>query len=211
MLEPDDFQRLVALRSPVDPPAWELIVDDAGWRFAVRPDLPPMAYLTTIVLAPGGFVAAGLGLGHPWLVVLGVVFAAVATTVLVALRRREVRLGPYAEWDRASERLLLRRLDVELAREDLVGVQLLHAHRTDGQGHPGALISELHVIARGGEDEVLRYPLVAWNPSRPIEEVARRVATELDVPLRSRRFGRRAARAALGWPRGRGPYPSAAF
>lgn len=211
MLDEVDFTRLIGLRSPIDPPAWRLVVDESGLRFAVRSSLPLMAWVTTLVLVPGGFVVAGIALEESWLVWVGLAMALVTTTISVALRQRERRLGPYAEWDRASDRLLLRRLSVAFGRGELLGLQLLHAHQLDGQGNPGASISELHLIAKQGEDALVRYPLVAWNPQRPIRETAELVAEELQLPLREWRFGRQRRLPELGWPRGRGPYPLAAF
>ena len=211
VLTEDDFLRLIELRSPIDPPAWDVEIDDEGLRLVVRPGLPWMAYLTSIVLAPGGFVGAGIGMGIPWLFWVGVVFALAGTTTVVAIRRHQVRLGAYAEWDRETGRLRLDRFGGDFAQEDIAGLQLLHAFQSDAQGNAGAQISEIHLVVHAGEHAVARYPLVAWNPRRPVKAAASKIADELGRPLREWRFGKSRRRSGIGWPKGRGPYPAQAW
>jgi hypothetical protein len=170
-------------------------VDDTPERLVAHPRGFPLWFVTVCAVIPVGILSGYLvnkafqqGL-HP-LEVLGLVFGYLAAPTLIGLvwwmNREQVKRGDFFVLDKVQRTLALPRRGFHLQHGQIQGFVEVHAWHTvrDEEGPSSEWLAELSVLARSGNGELARYPLIACQRTGIVRRLGESLAEFFGVERR---------------------------
>ena len=112
-------------------------------------------------------------------------FMAVATltSIIIFMNRRQKARGDYFTFDKTRKQLRLCRFDVELGPAQIQSFFSFQAGY-EYHGHTGRA-RELTVITKTDSGEFIRYPVVKAEYAKQVEQIGKKLADLLSVPIQS--------------------------
>jgi hypothetical protein len=171
-------------------------VEDTPERLVAHPRGFPLWFVTVCVMIPVSILTGYLatkafppGL-HPF-EVLGLAAGYLAAPTLIAMvwwmNREQVKRGDFFVLDKVQRSLALPRSGVHLLHGQIRGFVEVHAWHTvrDEEGSSSEWLAELSVLARTGNGEIVRYPVIACQRTGAVRRLGESLAQFFGVERRA--------------------------
>jgi hypothetical protein len=157
-------------------------VEDKGERLVAHPRGFPLWFVTACVMIPvsilSGYMATkAFQAGLQPFDVLGLAAGFLAAPTLIGLvwwmNREQVKRGDFFVLDKVQRSLALPRSRVHLSHGQIHGFVEVHAWHTvrDEEGPSSEWLAELSVLARAGNGDIARYPVIACQRTHAVRRL----------------------------------------